>query len=367
MAQPQDASPAKLLLVDDSKFVRTTFRNILGPSFTVLEEVDGMAAWQTLLADASIAMVFTDLDMPRLDGYALIGRIRAAEDARIAKLPVVVISSAEEEASKQRVLQIGANEFISKNADAAEILTRIQNLMRLMRAEDKLDETQATLGRTATHDPLTGTLTGHYLVTEGAKRFAYARRHGGGLSVMALRIAGHDTMAGQAGRHVADQILVRIAKLMSSMSRAEDSIGRAAGSTFVVVSAGTDAAQVTAFARRLSEQLQNAKITYGNHLLRIRAAHGVSSIGSDAADSIEDLIKLALRRLDEGITEGTAARAEAPAILSEEVERAVAVLEKLDPARLGAALYVILRRLTPFMQAGLRRASDAAKEKKRGD
>jgi len=362
----QDA-PAKLLLVDDSKFVRTTFRKLIGSSFTVIEEVDGEAAWQTLLADASIMMVFTDLDMPRLDGYALIGRIRAADDARIARLPVVVISGAEaEEASKKRALQTGANEFISKNADAAEIQARIQNLMRLMRTEDKLDETQASLSRTGTHDALTGTLTAHYLVTEGAKRFSYARRHGGGLSVMAMRIAGHDEMAGEAGRHVAEQILVRIAKLMGSMARAEDSIGRIADSTFVVVSAGTDASQVAAFARRLSEQLQNAKITYGNTLLRIRAAYGVSSVGADPGESIEDLIKLALRRLEEGVQTGTAARAAAPAILPAEIEKAVAVLEKLDPAQLGGALNVILRRLTPFLQAALRRASESGKGKKTG-
>jgi diguanylate cyclase (GGDEF)-like protein len=366
MGRPHDGSQPKLLLVDDSKFVRTTFRNILGPSFAILEDVDGAAAWQTLIADSSISMVFTDLDMPRLDGYALIERIRAAGDARIAKLPVVVISGAEEQVSKKRALEVGANEFISKNADPAEIVTRIQNLMRLMRAEDTLDETRQSLERTVTHDPLTGALTSHYLQTEGAKRFAYARRHGGELSVMALRVVGHDEMAGQAGRHVADQILVRIARLMRSMSRAEDSIGRAADSTFVVVSAGTGAAQVLAFARRLCEQLQNAKITYGNQLLKIGASCGVASLGADPAGSIDELMKLALRRLEEGVKPEVAPQpAPQAAALPAEIEKAVAALEKLDPAKLGHALNEILRRLTPFMQAGLRRAQvEAAKEKK---
>jgi diguanylate cyclase (GGDEF)-like protein len=238
--------------------------------------------------------------------------------------------------------------------------------MRLMRAEDTLDETRQSLERTVTHDPLTGALTSHYLQTEGAKRFAYARRHGGELSVMALRVVGHDEMAGQAGRHVADQILVRIARLMRSMSRAEDSIGRAADSTFVVVSAGTGAAQVLAFARRLCEQLQNAKITYGNQLLKIGASCGVASLGADPAGSIDELMKLALRRLEEGVKPEVAPQpAPQAAALPAEIEKAVAALEKLDPAKLGHALNEILRRLTPFMQAGLRRAQvEAAKEKK---
>src|SRR5258706_4642710 len=178
--------------------------------------------------------------------------------------------------------------------------------MRLMHVEDRLGETRESLERTATHDPLTGTLSSHYLLTEGAKRFAYARRHGEQLSVMALRIAGHDAMAGEAGKHVADQILVRIARLMGSMSRTEDSIGRAADSTFVVVAAGTGASQVLAFARRLSEQLQNAKITYGNQLLKIRASYGVASLGADPAGSIDELMKRALQRLEEGVKEDSA-------------------------------------------------------------
>src|SRR5207244_1095084 len=81
------------------------------------------------------------------------------------------------------------------------------------------------------------------------------------------------------------------------------SIGRAADSTFVVVSAGTGAAQVLAFARRLSEQLQNAKITYGNQLLKIKASYGVASLGADAAGSIDELMKLAMQRVEEGVKE----------------------------------------------------------------
>src|SRR4029077_4903550 len=100
-------------------------------SFAIREEADGEAGWQVLQTDPSIGMLFTDLDMPKLDGYGLIARVRSSEDPRLAKLPVVVISGNENERAKPRALEAGANDFISKTADAPEILARIDNLMRL--------------------------------------------------------------------------------------------------------------------------------------------------------------------------------------------------------------------------------------------
>ena len=85
----------RVLVVDDSKFVRTTFASILKASFGVREDKDGEDAWQSINGDPSIVMVFTDLDMPRLDGFGLLQRIRASADRRIKELPVVVISGNE--------------------------------------------------------------------------------------------------------------------------------------------------------------------------------------------------------------------------------------------------------------------------------
>ncbi|HEX6733770.1 MAG TPA: diguanylate cyclase response regulator, partial [Azonexus sp.] len=52
----------RVLVVDDSRFVRTTFAHILKTSFDVVEAADGEAAWVAIQADSSIVMVFTDLD-----------------------------------------------------------------------------------------------------------------------------------------------------------------------------------------------------------------------------------------------------------------------------------------------------------------
>ena len=356
MTQAKDAGRKRVLIVDDSRFVRTTFNRILSAAFTVHEEADGEAGWQALQGDATIGMLFTDLDMPKLDGFGLIARLRASGDARLAKLPVVVISGNENEGAKKRALEAGANDFISKTADAPEILARIDNLMRLHAARSELQQTRQSLELSATHDPLTGTLTRHYLVTEGQKRFSYARRHNAPLSVMALRIDSHAEVAQAVSKDVADQILARVAKLISGMLRAEDSIGRLADATFVVISAGTGAPQVLAFARRLREQLEAAKVSYGGKVLRMRVSTGVASLGTDNVGAIEDLIKLGTQRLDRA-AEAVAAPApvaEPRPALPADIEAALQVLERLDAVRLDQLADEIARRLAPVVQLALK-------------
>jgi diguanylate cyclase (GGDEF)-like protein len=359
MNQPTGAGQKRVLIVDDSRFVRTTFNRILSTSFAVHEEADGEAGWQALQTDSSIAMLFTDLDMPKLDGYGLIARLRSSGDPRLAKLPVVVISGNENERAKTRALEEGANDFISKTADAPEILARIDNLMRL----HTVQATKETLELSSTHDPLTGTLTQHYLLTEGAKRFSYARRHNTALSVMALRIDSHAEVAQAVSKDVADQILARVAKLVSGMLRAEDSIGRMSAATFMVVAAGTTAPQVLAFAKRLRDQLDAAKVSYGGKALRIRASTGVASLGLDNVGAIEELMKVALHRLERpeavAATPAAASTEKRPA-LPAEVDAALKVLESLDAVRLNTFADEIARRLAPVVQAALKLRQSAS-------
>jgi diguanylate cyclase (GGDEF)-like protein len=361
VAQGSDIPAKKVLIVDDSKFVRTTFNRILSASFEVREVADGEAGWQAIESDASIVMVVSDIDMPKLDGFGLLERVRGSGDARIKALPIIIISGNQNEAAKKRARDMGANDFIAKEADAPEVLSRIDNLLRLVKASHDLEHNKQVIEQTVTHDPLTGTFTPHYLMTEGRKHYAHARRHGGQLSVMAFRIDSLPEVVKTASKDVADQLLVRIAKLVSGTLRTEDSIGRAAEGTFVVISTGAGASQVMTFARRLYEQLQNAQVAYRGQPLVILTSFGIAT-PQDTASSIEELVKLALQRLQQaGASKGERIVGAddivvvKPATLPSDVERALQVLEQLDAERLGDASSVILRRLLPFLGAAFKK------------
>lgn len=416
MGNATDTAEKRVLIVDDSKFVRTTFNRILKSSFTVLEAVDGDAAWKTIQEDSSIVMVFSDLDMPKLDGYGLLRLVRGAKDERIRKLPVIVISGSQDQAAQSRARQAGANDFISKSADAPDVLSRIEEMLRSVRPSPGLAPApqtaapQASASQTivsqalaqitpaqptatqeiatikaaaeqpavAPHDLLTGTLTSANLLAEARKHFSSARRHNILLSVMAFRVDSHAEATRDAGKDVSDQVLARIAKMILGMLRAEDSIGRVAEATFMVISAGSTAAQMIGFARRLHSQLESAQVRHNNKVLKIRSSFGLASL-APAHGSVEDLMKVALQRLQiagtragepiVGEPEAAAATNAAPAAAAiasaaiasaakptvaaptpaatphNEVSRALDILAKADPKHLDDASETVLRGL----------------------
>lgn len=332
-----------VLIIDDSKFVRTTFRRILQSDFEVREEADGEAGWNAVSTDPSVALVLCDITMPRLDGFGVLARIRGAKEERLRHLPVIIISGDEDEATRKRARDSGANDFISKMADATEVLSRMDNLLRLVRAKADASESREAVAQSATHDPATGTLTLHYLLTEGRKRYAHALRHGQPLSVIHFRIDSLRDVAGRGGKEAGEQLLARIAKAVLRVLRAEDSMGRAAADSFTVIMAGTTAGQAAVFARRLQEQLGGAQI---------KASIGIASLGTDAAASVEELMRLASERMAQAGAKPAAQSAPAPApALPPELERALHLLERISAGSSGAAAQEILRRMIAIVNA----------------
>ena len=66
----------RLLIVDDSKVVRVTARKILRDHFETIEAVNGENAWDILTSEKVFSLVISDLNMPELDGFGLLERIR---------------------------------------------------------------------------------------------------------------------------------------------------------------------------------------------------------------------------------------------------------------------------------------------------
>jgi two-component system cell cycle response regulator len=341
-----EAGKKRILLVDDSKFVRTTFKTILSRSFAVVEAPDGEAGWEAIRGDPTIVLVFSDLNMPKLDGFGLLARVRKAEDPRLRQLPVVVISGNEDDGAKKKARAAGANDFISKTADGTEILARIENLLKL-----------ADTAQMATHDAVSGALTLHYLITEGRKHMSAAKRHESPLSVMVVSIDNHGELATTLGEQAAGEVLKRIAALIGSGMRAEDSLGRTGAATFTLVSAGTSAPQALAFARRLQERLQSAQIRLAGKVHSIRASFGVSSLGVDAVSTIEDLMKRAIERMRKSEVQPPAPAAPPPAVpaiaaaaLPADVEMAMKLLETAA-GRVTEARPTLIQRLQKLMDS----------------
>ncbi|WP_205695540.1 response regulator [Conexibacter sp. SYSU D00693] len=117
---PADAAPSRaaagatVLVVDDALTVRELQRAILERAgYAVLLAEDGEAALRVLDRERP-DLVLTDVEMPRLDGFGLVEMIRGRAD--LAGMPVLIVSSRDDEADRRRGLEAGADGYIVKQA-----------------------------------------------------------------------------------------------------------------------------------------------------------------------------------------------------------------------------------------------------------
>ena len=129
-AEPVPGKPlAKVLIVDDSRLIRAALSQHLRGNYAIREAEDGEAGWQALLLDPTIQVVITDLDMPGMHGMMLLQKIRSSKVKRINTIPVIVNSGSEEEGFRQQALQLGANDFITKDVRAVELIARVDSML----------------------------------------------------------------------------------------------------------------------------------------------------------------------------------------------------------------------------------------------
>ena len=115
----------EILIVDESSSIRATIAEYLGDDYIIYYATDGEEGWNLLKSNESISLVFTDMHMPLADGMQLLQKIRQADCERIANIPVIIITGADEsEEEKESALNLGATDFISKPFDRIAILSR---------------------------------------------------------------------------------------------------------------------------------------------------------------------------------------------------------------------------------------------------
>ena len=127
---------ANLLFADDDPILREFAHvHLSTDSAEVLTAEDGEDAWEKLQAQP-VDLLLVDLEMPRLDGFGLVRRLRA--DPRFALLPVIVVTGREDVAAIDRAFQSGATSFIVKPINWRLLSYQVRFTLRAHRAEASL-------------------------------------------------------------------------------------------------------------------------------------------------------------------------------------------------------------------------------------
>jgi len=290
----------RVLIVDDSRMVRASLANQLKGHYGIREEADGEAAWQVLVMDHSLQAVISDLQMPKLDGYGLLERVRSSKLPRLQQLPFILVSGEETEEERQRAKNLGVSDFVTKGIGTAEILTRLDHLLALSRAHQSVEASREHM----VHDPRTGLHTRKYLELQAAQALSHAARHDGQVSVMVLGLDHYPSVCDKLGPEVAEQVGTRLANMLAGKIRREDSLGHFERGQYAIISPGTSPATCAVFAERVRQAVEAAQVAAHGQRVALTVSVGVAAVPEARVTSAGALLELAGKRMLEAAQAG---------------------------------------------------------------
>jgi class 3 adenylate cyclase len=128
---------ARVVIVDDDPALLEMLRiHLEDAGHRELMLVQDSTRALDLLRVSSPDLLLTDVRMPRVSGFDLLAQVRA--DPRLGHLPVIVLTSAGDAATRLQALELGATDFLAKPVDPSELVLRLRNNVAMKIYNDQL-------------------------------------------------------------------------------------------------------------------------------------------------------------------------------------------------------------------------------------
>lgn len=288
VSRSASGTKARVLVVDDSRVMRKAIERVLSSEYELVEAGDGEAGWDALRSDNDIRVVISDVQMPILDGYGMICRIRAADDTRVSDIPIIVITGADDEITKERAYACGANDFIAKPIDSTQLLVAVRN-----HTGSELSSQVDGAGV----DPLTQIANRESFLEAGRRMLVETHASGDLLSLIRLDVDNFDSMRSAYGDDVADQILIWTSKILLEKIRKQDSIGQLGRSQFAILTSSAGRVEAAVLCDRIRAAVSAGSYKHDGKTVPVTLSIGLVTAGHDPAGTLEELIDLASQRV----------------------------------------------------------------------
>jgi diguanylate cyclase (GGDEF)-like protein len=271
-----------VLVADDSLVIRAVVRSHLEEEgYTVEEAPDGVAAVERCLS-VRPDVVLLDIEMPGLDGYQVLARLKA--DDAVRDTPVVFLTSRTGMADVVAALKAGAHDYLRKPFEPPELVARVAAAAQVKKLQDELRRRNAELDRLTRIDALTGLFNRRHLEEELVRQYAVARRGGAPVSVLLLDIDHFKRVNDTYGHPAGDAVLQEFAHRLRDAVRAIDTPGRWGGEEFLVVLPGADSAAALTVAERIRRSTAAAPVVVAGTPIPIRVSGGCATGPLDNPD-----------------------------------------------------------------------------------
>jgi diguanylate cyclase (GGDEF)-like protein/PAS domain S-box-containing protein len=143
MTTPRVTAPATILIVDDESLNLRLLQALLGHEGYVTRTAASGEEALAAISDDPPDLILLDVMMPGLDGRQVAKAVKA--DPSTSNIPIIMVTAQTDREARLAALEAGAEDFLSKPVDRAELWLRVRNLLRLKKLSDLLEERDVTL------------------------------------------------------------------------------------------------------------------------------------------------------------------------------------------------------------------------------
>jgi diguanylate cyclase (GGDEF)-like protein len=281
--RPAGARP-RLLVADDEPDAREALAQVLEADYDVVVASDGQQALDLARAEHP-DIVLLDINMPRMDGFQALDRLRS--DPATAEIPVIFVSARSDDVVKVRSLDLGAVDYLQKPFSERELRARVERTLRLLRSHTALRELAQT-------DALTGLANLRAFRARLEEEVKRARRYRTPLTCVMADMDNLKPVNDELGHAAGDRAIAAVAAVIREELRETDFGARYGGDEFVILLPHTTAEEGRVFAERACARLRDTVLEISGRRCAVGASFGVACLAPDAAeDAAEGLVRAA--------------------------------------------------------------------------
>jgi two-component system, cell cycle response regulator len=292
MTLPQDF---RIVVVDDDAAIRRLVLLYLRrQEYDVFEFGSGAEA-RRFFFEHGWDLAILDRRLPDIDGLRLCNEIKSRKELR--NRYVIVLTGEDEQADKLEGFDLGADDYVTKPFQPAELLARIRAAKRIVDLQKELMETNRQLELLSITDGLTQLYNHRFFQEEFARKFEEATRYDQPLSLALIDIDHFKKVNDTWGHAVGDEVLKSVSRMFQNSVRKADVAARYGGEEFAVIMAQTGMEDARAFAEKVRSLVESDEIPTAVGPIPITVSIGISSIPENQLSSPLAMVEAADKAL----------------------------------------------------------------------
>jgi two-component system cell cycle response regulator len=273
-----------ILIADDNLVARKLLEKTLAKEGHEIVSVENGKKALEMFNERFFPIVLTDWMMPEMDGPTLCQAIR--EKITSSYVYIILLTAKADKEDIISGIKSGADDYLTKPIDNAELIARLKNADRILTLEKSLKDANSAIKKLSITDNLTKCYNRGYLTRKLPEEIAREKRYGDSLSLIFCDIDHFKKINDTYGHQTGDEVLVEFANCLNKTIRTNiDWIGRYGGEEFILVLPETPLDGAARLAERLRKNIAAHKITTDGNDVSITSSFGVTGFNSKTLDT----------------------------------------------------------------------------------